>query len=807
MQNRKLFFFLLGMIVVSVARGQQIDSILSIYHDRFQQEKLHLHFDKTVYNRGETIWFKAYILAGDSLSDYSRNFYVDWYDNSGRLMAHTIHPVFESSARGQFEVPKNYAGETLHLKAYTQWMLNFDSAFLYTKNIGITQADSLNKNVAIQPSAVIHFFPEGGDLLSGVNSTVAFMANDQSGKPVSVKGALFNSANVLIDSFASVHDGMGKFSIEPSANENYTCKWIDEYGINHTNNLPFIKNSGAAIEAQVLNDKAVFVVKRTAVVTDNFKALHLVATINQQLVYKASINLSTKKMVSGSIPVTNLQTGILQLTLFDANWIPVAERVLFVNNGLHEFFPELNLVSKRLTKRGKNVMELYVPDTVLSNLSISVTDANVYSDSSSNIFSQLLLADDLKGYIHNASYYFSGTADSIVQHLDLVMLTHGWRRYKWEDIIAGKLPVPAYPMDSDYLQIKGKIYTDGQVRIRPNQTMSLIMQAKDSSRQYFSLPVNSDGSFRQRGVIFFDTTKVFYQLNGDKRLNSIATANFQYSLPLVPFAKKIKLLPADIPDNLKLRNNNSFYDGIQKTRKNLDSAVILKEVIVQSKIKSQVELLDEKYATGIFNSNNAYAFDIINDERAKGSLDIFHYLQNMVPGLNMSIPVLGANGATDANSNNVPGLTWRDGSPDIFLNEMPSDAQALMNIQMSDIAYIKVFRPPFMAASGSGASGAIAVYTRKNGDANYDRVRGLNSAILTGYSAYKEFYSPDYSTVQTKYPDLRATLYWNPYVLTDKKNRKAKLEFYNNDLSKKIRIIVEGVNASGKLARIEKVVQ
>ena len=149
----------------------------------------------------------------------------------------------------------------------------------------------------------------------------------------------------------------------------------------------------------------------------------------------------------------------------------------------------------------------------------------------------------------------------------------------------------------------------------------------------------------------------------------------------------------------------------------------------------------------------------------------------------MSLPTLGTNGAEDANSNNVAGLNWRDGTPDIFLNEMPSDAGAVQAIQMSDVAYIKVFRPPFMAASGSGASGAIAIYTLKGAEAKNYNVKGLNSAIISGYTAYKEFYSPDYTVAQPKYQDSRATLYWNPYVLTDKKNKTVKLEFFNNDIT------------------------
>ncbi|MEO7530232.1 MAG: hypothetical protein ABIS69_02440 [Sediminibacterium sp.] len=803
----KIIFLLSGILVATTSNAQKIDSMLSVYHDNYQPEKLYLHFDKSTYNGGETIWFKAYILAGETISDYSRNFYVDWYDDGGQLIKHTVNPVFESSARGQFEVPVKYTGETIHLKAYTRWMLNFDTAFLYTKDIRITHGDTPVKNIR-KPSAAtnLYFFPEGGELVNGVSSTVAFLAANQSGNPVAVRGAIVNNKNELIDSFSSVHHGMGSFSLEPSAKETYHVNWIDEYGTNHTSPLPMAKNSGVVIESQALPNKAVFVVKRSTEVTDNLKSLHIVASMNQQMVYSAVINLSSKKSLAGEIPTDKLQTGVLQVTVFDANWIPVAERVLFVKNKRHEFYPSVNMVTTRFGKRAKNEIEITVPDTLLSNLSIAVTDGGLLHDSSTTIFSQLLLQGEIKGYIPDAAAYFLNDEEDTRKNLDLVMLTHGWRRYKWDDIVKGNLPKLSYPMDSDYVQIKGRVFTNGLGAIRAGQNLALILHGKDSSKQYFMLPVKSDGSFKQRGIILFDTARVYYQLTGDKRINEVATVKFDYGLPLVPFAMVTSIPRYTGPDSVQLLNNYLFYAGIAKNKKSLDSGFTLQEVVVQSKLKSPTDILDEKYTSGLFSSKNSYSFDVVSDERTRGQLDVFHYLQNLIPGLTMSLPMLGQNGANDANPNNVPGLNWRDGTPEIFLNEMPSDAERTMGIPMSEIAYVKVFRPPFMASSGSGASGAIAIYTKKASD-NTNLIKGLNNALITGYAPYKEFFSPDYTVAQSKLPDTRSTIYWNPYVLTDKKLRTVKLEFYNNDITKKFRIILEGVNAAGKLAHVEKIIE
>lgn len=140
------------------------------------------------------------------------------------------------------------------------------------------------------------------------------------------------------------------------------------------------------------------------------------------------------------------------------------------------------------------------------------------------------------------------------------------------------------------------------------------------------------------------------------------------------------------------------------------------------------------------------------------------------------------------------------------MNEMLGDVQMIQSIPMSDVAMIKVFRPPFFGSFGGGGGGAIAIYTKKGASAN-NNVKGLDFIKITGYSAIKEFYSPDYSADQNQLEDYRPTLYWNPFIITDKRNRRIQLTFYNNDITKRFRVIIEGINVEGKLTRIEKIFQ
>jgi len=312
------------------------------------------------------------------------------------------------------------------------------------------------------------------------------------------------------------------------------------------------------------------IIKRTATVDDNFKTLNLVATMNQQMVYRSRINFAVKTAVSAEIKTQELPTGILQVTLFTADWKPVAERIVFINNHDYEFFPSIRTTTKGLDKRKKNVLEVEVGDTVLSNMSIAITDGDLPKDKSSDIISRLLLSSELKGNIYNPAYYFSSNADSVSHHLDLVMMTNGWRKYKWEDIVAGKLPQLKYQRDSDYLQIRGKVFGSAFERNGLGKSMNVILQAKDSSKQFLFLTVEPDGSFIQRGAIFYDTVRLYYMFNKDPKLTDRTDVRFNNGLfsAYLPTLKYLNLKDIASPSDVLGQARLKYFLDEQERLKN-----------------------------------------------------------------------------------------------------------------------------------------------------------------------------------------------------------------------------------------------
>jgi len=790
--------------------AQKLDSMMNIYANNYPQEKIHVHFDKKLYSPGETIWFKAYIFSGADPSVFSKNFYAELSDASGAIVQRKVYPISESSTAGNFDLPKNLKAAHLHFRAYTTWMTNFDTAFFYEKDIRIydKKIDSAGVTVTLVPRQIkLQFFPEGGDVVAGVEGIVAFKANDQFGYPFPVKGSVVDKNGKEVLTFNSEHDGMGKFLLTVDKGDSLTAVWKDDMQVEHKTGLPSVKDIGAVIRVIPGNQKILFSVARAADGGPEFKHLTIIAHMHQHLVYKAKINLEENFMSGGTIPTGQLPSGVLQLTIFTADMVPVAERVVFVNNHEFLFAPELAVTLKGVNRRGKNTLSISVPDTLKSNLSLAVTDATADGEfpGDDNIVSRLLLTGELRGYIHNPAYYFSGTADSLTSHLDLVMMTHGWRRFKWDALARGVVPAIKNP-EQEYLSMKVEVLGIDPHKISQEESMNVIMSRKDSSTQMMSIPHLAGNKFGVTGLVFFDTVKAYYQFNVNHTLSDQAAVVFNTGLVRGGRLSKSLTTAFDgwtAEDSAYLRRNRYIAAEIARVQPIDDQKVkMLAAVTVKGRVKTDVEKLDEKYASGMFSGGDAYTYDLINDPLAAAMMDIFTYLQGKVPGLQIT-PGNGPGG--------TPSLSWRGGKPSLYLNEMQVDASQLQNTPVTDIAMVKVFRPGSGVGFGGGSGGTIAVYTKKGGDEKRTdpNFKGLARAILIGYAMPKEFYVPNYleNSAENEGEDLRTTLYWKPFVLTDKDNKHLNVDFFNNDITKKLRLVLEGFNEDGKLTHIERIIQ
>jgi hypothetical protein len=142
----------------------------------------------------------------------------------------------------------------------------------------------------------------------------------------------------------------------------------------------------------------------------------------------------------------------------------LAERLAFINNYQ---LAEVNLQTDSLSlqTKGKNKFKVDLSKFSAPSVSIAITDADLSSQPSTedNIISNLLLTSDLKGYVHQPGYYFKDKSAPVTEHLDLLMLTHGWRRFKWEDVINKRDIALKYPVESG-IPLSGKVTIPGSTK-------------------------------------------------------------------------------------------------------------------------------------------------------------------------------------------------------------------------------------------------------------------------------------------------------------------------------------------------------
>ena len=780
--------------------AQTVFNTINLYGTNFPQEKIHIHFDKQTYLPGETIWFKAYLFEENLPSTRSTNFYSSLYDENGKLIQQQLLPIFSSTASGHFTIPDSLPGRQLVCRAYTSWMQNFDSSFLFTKAIKLINNDAKDADSTAVKTTSLYFFPEGGDLIAGTKNTIAFKANYNNGLPFELIGVIKKQeTGEELMQIKTIHDGMGRFDIDIAAGEKYYAEWTDDKGKLQQTYLPVAKATGVSLKLAQQTGKLIYnIVNKLP-----GDSLHVLMYMYQKVFYKINLSVLPGEPYTNSIIVSSLPSGTMQLTVFDANWQPVAERVAFINNNNYSVAATITNKETNLQKRGKNVLEIAIPDTIAANMSVSITDADLNSDeTNSTIVTDFLLSGDLKGYIHNPAYYFSSDKDA-ASNLDLLMLTHGWRRYNWNDVMAGRMPTIKYPAD-DYLMVYGQMNKELLSKMDTDELLNLIIKTKDSTQNFYQLKPDADGYIKKEGLVFYDTARVFYSFKKNKLWNpqvAFSASNYTYQQPGNMYNSKSFLKPGT--EGTAFNQQVSLFTYYNKNNKNqaVDKEKTLQGVVVKSggwnNWKNNPLLkMDERYATGSFSGGViSQAFDVVHDEHAWGSIDIYNYISNKIGGVRLSY----SGGKHFMAGDEKPIL--------LFIDENEADDYQLSQINMENVAYIKYID---LYGAKPGIPHALAIYLKKGDDLIDRRPKDTDQKLVkvAGYSAQKEFYQPDYSQSNTTLgTDARTTLLWLPYVLADKNNLKLPVTFYNNDFSKKLRVVLEGINEDGKMIHIEKIIE
>jgi hypothetical protein len=802
-----------------------IERSLIAYYKRYPQEKAFLHTNQLLYGSGETIWYKAYVMAYGKPSALSRILYVQLSDTAGNVIAQNKLPLIDGKTQGNIEINQKIKSGWYRLTAFTSWMMNFDGEAWYRQQIYINNpADpvtSANHQPVAKKQYRISFYPEGGDMIEGAVAKIAFRAVDGDGNPINVKGIVKDHTNTDVAHFQTQHDGMGEWSFEVAGNSySATIQFPD--GTKREIKLPDVKKEGLSLE--VAQTKSTIELKLVfAGAKERFGNCILAASQNSGEVITNQI-----KLVRGTnvyeLANASFSTGILRLTVFSRDGIPLAERILFLNKHELDLSP-LNADTLSFLAGARNSFSLTVKSRdglpLKGNFSIAVTDADAFNkdETGQDIFSAMLVSPELKGSINDPGYYFKNENDSLASQLDLVMLTNGWRHFSWQKILNNETYPLRYPVEtSQYIAgtiMNYKNTADDKDKFK----VKLLIMNQDSSKFIGYIIPDSLGRFVVKGFEHTGFSDIYTQA-ADKK-NHIKKIQIKFFESLADSIKKIK---ADaFMDQTDPGITSYFIAAIKNQARNdlMIKGILLRTVNIRGKRITPMQKLIDEHVSPKFETDNAHTLDLVNNPTA--NIGLINYMKGKFAGLQIygdeNSPIFIYRGAVSLRS--TPITTNKPASqtivsdtnsslPFFYLDEARVDYFSVKVLSLNEIALVRYIPPPvWFAPYNGGNAGAVMIYTKKESD-EVRKMNGMNDYdhyIFNGYSVTREFSEPDFVQLkQARLTDNRTTLYWNHDLDTDS-HGVLKFGFHNSGQAKKFRIVVQGMDADGRLAYIEQSVQ
>jgi TonB-dependent SusC/RagA subfamily outer membrane receptor len=760
--------------------GQHIARQMIKYRSVFPQEKAYLHLDKPYYTLGDTLWFKGYLVesALHQADSASRVLYVDLIEQrTGKSVALRRVELDGGVGHGDIVLPETVPYGAYTIRAYTNWMRNFSEAFFFEKSIYLF--DQEQHAAPVRDEVLdIRFFPEGGQLLSGISGRVAFKAVNESGLGEDIRGFIVNQNKDTIISFKSEHLGLGRIQFTPEKGQTYAAYAKTENGAWQSVPFPEISDNGFSLIVDNISSPS----HMRILVYHNFsdgkeRNVNIVGHCRGVITFAAKGKVSAKGL-RVNLPQKDLPGGITHLTLFDDQNRPVCERLVFINQR-NTLNVKISTDKPTYRRRDKTEVEIMVTDTagkpVETSLSVSVTDAGQIAQQpyDMNLISHLLLTSDLKGFVEQPAYYFDPEKTERKIYLDYLMMTQGWSRFRWDEVLKDSLGTPRYFVEQG-------ITLSGQVKRNNRQVSEKVMLSlflySDSLKTLLSPETNENGSFAVYNLYFSDSLKIRLQgmnKKGNQNLSFILDPfeSPKYTILKVPF------YPITVDANRLseyLKRAEEYQEIVRRVRANRER--LLDEVTIKGK-KEVVNDSRKLYS-------NADATIKVTQQMVGGAFSVLDLIAGRVAGVQVS----------GSGMNATVSIRGNPGEPLFVLDGMPGDKDMITSISVNDIESIDILKGPSAAIYGSrGGRGVIAVYT-KRGNVNYDYSREMVPGVLVP----RDFYAPRYNVTgqESSIPDFRSTVFWAPMLRTGK-DGKARFQYYNSDAASAVNIRAEALSPAG----------
>lgn len=763
---------------------QTVIAKTNLFNMRFPQERVYLHLDRPSYWAGDDVWFKAYV-KNSPINEC--NLYIEIINSTGDVVNKNIAWVQNGLAYGDFILADTLSSGVYQIRAYTNWMRNFDEVWFFRKDLVIW--NPRDKKIEAEPVKLrerdidLQFFPEGGTFVAGVKNRVAFKATDKQGKGIDFEGVIVDDSGNKVAEIKSTYKGIGSFVFQPESGKKYTAEVVFAGNIEKKTELPNPENEGILLSVNALDAAkiTVQVIEKSSKQENYF----LVAQSSGEIFYNTKVTHDSG-ISTLELDKTKLPGGILKFTLFSSDLVPVCERLVF-----NSYVDVVNLVIKPDKPDYKQREKVKIGVAAITsagepceaNLSMSVYNvaAQLKEDEyPNNIFTNFLLSSELKGTIENPAYYFKDDSLTTLQTLDNLMLTHGYREFEWKEILEDQQPEIAFQPEPS-IEVKGRVISANTNK--PVAGGKVTMMTLKSLLNVSQQETDSLGQFVFPELYFYDTIYVSLKAE-NSRGKTATTIEIDSSSAISPESKYLPGLTEynnDKPFETLTYLSETQSDLINR-KWSLSDTILIGDINVTARKKELTQELPRPYLKADF------VFDIAKQKSEPGN--IYDAIEGKIPGTiyDQQNKVYYARG--DALKIYLDGIE----AGNDLVKDLPS--------QMFDkVEYIK----SGIFAGYNFKEGILFFYT-KRGEKNFNRPvakpQGMEGLQVIGYSVSRKFYNPVYDSPEQmeKKEDIRNTIYWNPLVRSDSTGVAIE-SFFHSDETGQMKIVVEGVTKDGKLCR------
>ncbi len=780
--GKYLCCFLIFMLLATVGMAQdntlnQIKTSFNKYQADIYQEKIFVHTDKDFYLAGELLWFKSYntMASGDGISELSKVVYLELLDRDQNAVLQTKAELKDGAGSGSLFLPVTLASGNYILRAYTSWMRNFSPDLFFEKKLTIVNSlSSDSPEPVLTENYDIQFFPEGGNLIAGLENRVAFRVACSSGAGIKFSGLLMDANGDTVARFSPLKFGIGNFSFIPRPNTVYRAEIIPEDTAPvKSAEFPKVVEAGYNMLVNVARTGKMNV-QVGAGKSNASGAVYLVVHSRGQ------ISLAEKSVISNGTAAFSLDTdkmadGVSVLTVFDANRNPVAERLYFKR-------PQRKLqISVRpdgLQHNLRSKVTVAIESSVNASpagadMSVSVyrADSNELA-SPADIFQYQWLVSELRGNIENPGFYFDENQPEADLALDNLMLTQGWRRFQWNDILGDREPIITFLPEYEGHIIRGSI-KDRRTG-NPAAGIMTFLSVPSKRTQIYSSRSDEKGRLNFFTRDFFGPGEIIVQT--DVQQDSVYEIEIENPFSESPAAMKATgfRMPEFTrstlqEDHISTQVQNAFF--ADKLRifsvPEIDSAafygkpesVYLLDDYVR--FKTTEEILRE-YVPSVVLFRQRGNFNVVVDKKIAG-------------GLVGSVPLLILDGVPMFDRGN---------------KIMAYDPALIRKLEVST-------KNSFL---GDTTFNSIVSFTTFKGNLESFDLDPRDLVLdYEGLQLQREFYSPVYESESqrlSRLPDLRHLLSWLPNLKTGSTG-KSNFSFYTSDEAGKYLIVIQGISAGG----------